>query len=247
MISAATVQGVTYMTRHIFTTRHGGVSTGVYASLNLGINRGDEEENVRENYRRLGAMLGCSRFVFANQQHTDNILNVGSEQVKNDVFDRVTYVADGLITREKDIALVVFTADCVPVLLEGEGVIAAVHAGWRGTAKGIVPKAVKEMGCDPGKIKAYIGPSIGPCCYETGRDVVEPMLELMGNEAEPLISYSDSRFYVDLKGLNRRQLELAGVKEIEVSPDCTCCLNEKYWSHRYTKGVRGSQCGAIVM
>jgi YfiH family protein len=237
------------MTKHIFTTRYGGVSSGIYSSFNLGINRGDEAENVRENYRLLGESLGCSRFVFANQQHTDNILHVSSLQVKKDIFDRVSYVADGLITRERDIALVVFTADCVPVLLEGEGVIAAVHAGWRGTALGIVSRAVSEMSCEPGKIKAYIGPSIGPCCFETGEDVVEAVYKLMGSGAEPYIKQGKApgKYYVDLKGLNKRQLELKGVTDIEVSCECTCCSNEKYWSHRFTKGLRGSQCGVIVM
>jgi YfiH family protein len=237
---------------HLFTTRFGGVSTGACESLNLGINRGDKPENVRENYRRLAKIIGCDRFVFANQRHTANILHVTSRNVRNDVFDPADYVADGLVTNEKNIALVVFTADCVPVLLEGENVIAAVHAGWRGTSLGIAAKAVREMGCRPDGIKAYIGPSIGSCCYETDKDVPEAMTALMGGEALPFIKPSVDRpekFYVDLKNLNRRQLELAGVKSenIEVSKECTHCLHEKYWSHRYTKGVRGSMCGVIVM
>ncbi len=233
---------------HLFTTRHGGVSSGVYESFNLGINRGDEAENVRENYRRLAGMIGCGRFVFANQRHTDLILRAGPQHVKGDVFDPVDYVADGLVTREKNIALVVFAADCVPILLEGEGVIAAVHAGWRGTAAGIAAGAVRKMDCAPGSVRAYIGPAIGPCCYDTGRDVPEALLALMGAEALPFISRcGGDRYRVDLKGLNRRQLELAGVGHIEVSGECTRCLHEKYWSHRHTGGERGSQCGVIVM
>lgn len=231
------------MARHIFTTRYGGVSEGIYKSLNLGLNTGDSKQRVRENYRRAAEMIGCSRFITANQKHTDRILTVDASYVKDDIFDETDYIADGLITREKDVALVVFAADCVPVLMEGEGVIAAVHAGWRGTAKGIVSKAVKLMQCPPESIKAYIGPAIGVCCYETGDEVRSAMLELMGNEAEPFFKGRN----VDLKGINRRQLELAGVKNIEISNECTKCLHDKYWSHRYTGGERGSQCGVIVM
>ena len=229
--------------KHIFTDRFGGVSRGIYESFNLGLRRGDSEEAVRENYRRLAGKIGCGRFVTANQEHTDTILRVDASFAKTDIFAPVDYVADGLITSEKDLALIVFTADCVPVLLEGEGEIAAVHAGWRGTAKGIAAKAAAMMTCPAERIKAYIGPSIGACCYETGDDVRDAMRLLMGKEAEAF--FADGR--VDLKGLNRRQLEMAGVGKIEVSGECTMCMHDKYWSHRYTSGRRGSQCGVIVM
>lgn len=229
--------------KHLFTDRRGGASRGIYESFNLGLRRGDSEEAVRENYRRLAERLGCGRFVTANQEHTDIILRVDSSFAKTDIFAPVDFVADGLITSEKDLALIVFTADCVPVLLEGGGEVAAVHAGWRGTAKGIAAKAAGMMACPPEEIKAYIGPSIGVCCYETGDDVREAMRALMGRDAEEF--FVGGR--VDLKGLNRRQLERAGVKSIEVSGECTMCLHDKYWSHRYTAGRRGSQCGVIVM
>lgn len=230
-------------TRHLFTDRNGGVSIGIYASLNLRLHCDDDPEHIRENYRRLGELVGCSRFVLGNQQHTDNILHVDGSYAKSDIFDPVSYVADGLITREPELALVVFTADCVPVLLQGPGVVAAVHAGWRGTAKGIAAKAVAEMGCDPADIHAFIGPSIGLCCYEVGDEVREAMRQRMGEEAE---SFFRDR-HIDLKGLNRRQLELAGVSRIDVSTACTCCSHERYWSHRYTKGQRGTQAGVIVL
>ena len=230
-------------TRHLFTDRSGGVSRGIYASLNLRLSCDDEPENIRENYRRLGEMIGCDRFVLGNQQHTDNILHVDGSYAKADIFDPVSYVADGLITDEPELALVVFTADCVPVLLQGPGVVAAVHAGWRGTAKGIAAKAVAEMGCAPESITAFIGPAIGPCCYEVGDEVREAMRERMGREAEPFFQERN----VDLEGLNKRQLELAGVGRIEVSPVCTRCSHTRYWSHRYTGGQRGTQAGVIVL
>ncbi len=236
---------------HIFTNRLGGVSSGAYESMNLGVNRGDDPACVRENYRRLAALLGMERgrFALASQKHTDIILRADFRHAKNDVFDPADFVADGLVTRERGLALVVFAADCVPVLLDGGEAVAAVHAGWRGTALGIAAKALRELGCAPGSVRAYIGPSIGACCFETGPEVPRAMLGLMGAEAEPFIVRSGEKYRVDLKGLNRRQLELAGVPagSIEVSPDCTFCLHDKYWSHRYAGDARGSQCGAIVM
>ena len=230
-------------TRHLFTDRSGGVSRGIYASMNLRLHCDDAPENVRENYRRLGRMIGCDRFVLGNQQHTDNILHVDGSFAKTDIFDPVDYVADGLITREPELALVVFTADCVPILLQGPGVVAAIHAGWRGTAQGIASKTVREMDCAPKEIRAFIGPSIGLCCYEVGDEVRDAMRSRMGKDAEPF--FQDRR--IDLKGLNWRQLELAGVEQIDVSPVCTFCSHEGYWSHRYTAGARGTQAGVIVL
>jgi YfiH family protein len=230
-------------TRHLFTDRSGGVSTGIYESLNLRLHCDDSPENIRENYRRLAGMIGCGRFVLGNQQHTDNVLHVDGSYAKKDILDPVDYVADGLITREPELALVIFTADCVPVLLQGPGVVAAVHAGWRGTAKQIVRKAVREMDCEPRSIRAYIGPCIGVCCYEVGDEVRQAMTDAMGGEAEPFFRARN----IDLKGLNRRQLELAGVEQIEVSPVCTYCSHDRYWSHRYTGGNRGTQAAVIVL
>ena len=230
-------------TRHLFTGRLGGVSRGIYESFNLRLNCDDDPACVRENYRLLGEKLGCQRFVMARQEHTDEILHVDGSYAKKDVYDPVSYVADALITREAELALVVFTADCVPILLAGPGVVAAVHAGHRGTSKQIVRKAVREMGCEPKQIRAWIGPCAGACCYEVGDEVRHAMTAAMGQEAVPFFRGRN----LDLKGLNRRQLELEGVTDIDVNPDCTICLHEKYWSHRYTKGLRGSQVGVIVL
>ena len=137
----------------------------------------------------------------------------------------------------------VFSADCVPILMEGNGVVAAVHAGWRGTVKGIAAKAVRAMECPPETIRAWIGPAIGPCCYQVGDEVRAAMREQLGEEAEPFIAGDK----VDLKGFNRRLLERSGVRSIDVSPICTMCSHEEYWSHRYTAGERGVQCGVIVL
>ncbi|MBR4703836.1 MAG: peptidoglycan editing factor PgeF [Oscillospiraceae bacterium] len=230
------------ISRHLFTDRRGGVSRGAYASLNLRRSCDDPPENVRENFCRVGDMIGCQSFVFLSQQHTDRILHVDERDALQDVFDPLVE-ADGMVTRTPELALMVFAADCVPILLEGPGVVAAVHAGWRGTVKGIAAKAVREMECDPASVRAWIGPAIGPCCYQVGEEVREAMLECLGAEARAF--FQEDR--VDLKGFNRRLLEDSGVREVEVSPICTMCSHEEYWSHRYTGGVRGVQAGVIVL
>ena len=228
--------------RHLFTSRAGGVSSGIWASLNLRRSCDDDPDNVRENFRRVGEMIGCHRFVFLSQQHTDRILYVDASDAIRDIYQPLTE-ADGLITRTPELALMVFSADCVPILLEGDGVVAAVHAGWRGTVKGMAAKAVREMGCPPETIRAWIGPAIGPCCYQVGEEVRQAMHDLLGVEAESFI-FGDR---VDLKGFNRRLLELSGVASIDVSPICTMCSHDEYWSHRYTAGARGVQGGVIVL
>jgi len=228
--------------RHVFTARAGGVSQGVYASLNLRRSCDDAPENVRENFRRVKKLLGVEKLVFLSQQHTDRILHVDESDAIADIYQPLEE-ADGLITRTPGLGLMVFSADCVPILLEGDGVVAAVHAGWRGTVKGIAAKAVSEMGCAPSFIRAWIGPAIGPCCYEVGDEVREAMLARMGEEAHRFFNSRN----VDLKGFNRRELEKAGVAAVEVSPVCTMCSHDTYWSHRFTGGVRGVQAGVIVL
>ena len=130
----------------------------------------------------------------------------------------------------------------------------AVHSGWRGTALGIVTRAVDRMvdcyGCDRLDILAAIGPGISKCCFETHEDVPNAMTEAMGAAALPYIQVLPSgKFRLDLKGLNVRRLESAGLTQehIAVSDDCTACLPEKYWSHRVTRGERGSQAAMIAL
>ena len=255
------VNGVVFMTSsligapHAFTTRLGGVSEGVFSSLDLGENRGDREEDVRENYRRLCEACGfyVNRLVFSRQIHEDTVRYVTASDV-HELFSPVPYDADGLITDEKDLTLTIFTADCVPVLLwDGKkNVVSAVHAGWRGTAAGIVRKAVFSMkerfGSREADIFAAVGPSIGQCCFETDGDVPEAMREVLGKTADDFITRKGEKYHIDLKGANARLLRISGLPEgnIDVSDECTMCLHEKYWSHRYTKGIRGSM-GSFIM
>jgi hypothetical protein len=258
--------GVVYMSSdnisavHGFTTRYGGVSKGIFESLNLGEHRGDSEENVRENYRLLSEALGLKNLVFTKQVHGNIVKSVTSEDAHT-LFSPVPYEADGLVTNEPDVALVIFTADCIPILLHDpvKGAIGAVHAGWRGTVADIAGEGVRKMqsefGCDPGDIHVSIGPGIGRCCFETGMDVPTEVFSVLlatggtGRPDDYLDVCGNSKFKVDLKAVNRILLTRAGVlpENIDISDECTKCLNEKYWSHRHTGGERGSQASVIML
>lgn len=237
---------------HAFTTRLGGVSTGHLAGLNIALHRGDRPENVAANYALLAEIIGfdCQKLVLAHQVHGDAVRVVTEEDCLG--LDHHLYPeCDGLITNTPGVTLVVFTADCTPILLSDPvtGAVGAVHAGWRGTAYDIAGKAIAKMvaefGCRPETIRAAIGPNIGPCCFQTDGDVPAAMVETFGPGAEEFIRTNGEKFYVNLKAINALALRRAGVTQIEVSAECTMCSPEKYWSHRYTGGKRGSQ-GALI-
>lgn len=237
---------------HCFTTRLGGVSQGALASLNIGAHRGDDRKNVEKNYEILTGALGIDPgcLVLTHQVHSDIVRQVGRKDALG--LDHRDYPeCDALITNEPGTALVVFTADCTPILLYDPvtGAVGAVHAGWRGTAAGIAEKTVLAMvaayGCDPKNIRVAIGPNIAQCCFETDRDVPQAMLDALGEAAEPYICQAGHKYYVNLKEINGLFLRRAGVTDIEISPICTACQHHRFWSHRITGGQRGSQ-GAII-
>ncbi len=243
---------------HGFTTRLGGVSEGIYASLNLGLSRGDDRERVRENYRRVCNALSVdiNQMVLSCQVHGDRVRRVTEADLGKGLDRAVDYEADGLVTDVPGATLVVFGADCLTILLADpvKRVIAAVHAGWRGTASGIVERAVEAMvdgyGCHTESILAAIGPGISKCCFETDGDVPAAMVSALGESARPFFAEgTGGKFKVDLKGMNALRLKNCGVltTNVDISGDCTLCKPEKYWSHRYTKGQRGSQAALISL
>lgn len=243
---------------HAFTTRPGGVSEGIYDSLNLGRGRGDEPGRVRENYRRVCAELGVDmgKMVSSSQIHTDVVRRVTEADTGKGLDREIDYDADGLVTDLPGVTLTVFGADCLTILLYDplQQVIGAVHAGWRGTALGIVERAVEGMkmdyGCRPEHLLAAIGPGISRCCFETDEDVPEAMEKALGEDAFKFVDREkNGKYHVDLKGINALWLKRSGVlvTNIDISPDCTACLHEKYWSHRFTKGRRGSQATLICL
>ena len=239
---------------HCFTTRLGGVSTGIFDSLNLSQNRGDPTENVVENFRRIGEVLGFTPddVVNARQIHSDIVVKVGKENRGKLTVPGASPECDALITIEPGIALYVSTADCTPILLHDPvtGAVGAVHAGWRGTASAIAAKTVVAMtthfGTDPKNIRASIGPNASVCHFETDADVPNAMLDAFGEEVRPFIHPKGSKYYVNLKEINALILRRAGVRNITVSDQCTMCRPDLFWSHRITNGQRGAQGGIIV-
>lgn len=238
---------------HCFTTRLGGVSTGHLASMNIGMHRGDDPKNVEENYRILGQAIGFDpkNAVLAHQVHSDTVRKVTAADCRG--LDHHAYPeCDALITNDPGTALVVFTADCTPILLcdPVTGAVGAVHAGWRSTAADIAGKTVhamvREFGCDPGNIRAAIGPNIGQCCFETDGNVPDAMIAAFGQEVQPFIHQACPKYYLNLKKINALALQRCGIIHIEISQNCTMCEHERFWSHRYTHGERGSQ-GAIIV
>jgi len=255
--------GVLYLTaptiesRHAFTTRIGGVSTGDQAGLNLSVHLDPDFSHVAENYRRLAAATGIDtgRMARTKQVH-GNVVRTVTGADAHVPGTPVPYEADGLVTNEPGLALICFTADCVPVLLcdHRRGVIAAVHCGWRSSVSDILARTLDAMcalGASPESVAAAIGPAISRCCFEVGGEVIDAVDRYLGGDSAGLWSAAEGRagkYFLDLKGANARRLRQLGVPEraIAVSDDCTYCLPGKYWSHRYTKGKRGNQ-GAIIV
>ena len=239
---------------HCFTTRYGGVSTGSQCSLNLAYGRGDTMENVEKNLHILGDALGFDpqKLVMTYQIHSD-IVRVVTDGDCRGLCHRDYPQCDALITNTPGVALMVFTADCTPLLFHDPvtGAVGAAHAGWRGTAKAIGVKVVEAMvqhfDCDPKNIRAAIGPNIGQCHFETDEDVPNALTETYGKEmVAPFVLKKGEKYFVDLKKINAAALASAGVTQIEISEDCTMCQPDRFWSHRYTKGQRGSQ-GAVIL
>ncbi len=244
---------------HGFSTRLGGVSPSPWDSLNLGAGRGDAPERVEENFRRFCAAVGThSDAVIKNHQvHGAVVRRVTSREEAVELSQSGTFPADALVTQVPGLCLTVFSADCIPVLLYDpvRRVVGAAHAGWRGTAAGVVFQAihtmVRDYGCTPGDILAAIGPGISSCCFETHADVPEGLRQGLHEQAEPFIHPlpGGKKFRVDLKGANARWLEQAGLfpEHIALCPVCTACRPDLFWSHRRLGQARGSMAAMIEL
>lgn len=239
---------------HMFTTRAGGVSTGPYASMNLGFKRGDRDEDVRENFRRISAAagIGCDRFVLSQQTHTDNVRTVTSADAGKGVTRERDYTdVDALVTNEKGLVLVVYIADCVPILLADpvHKAAGAVHSGWRGTAKQIVLKTLEVMNSNYGTVPEDVYAAIGPCicqdCYEIGPEVAAEF----GFDGRILKKGKGDRYHLDLRKANLELLIAAGLKKENIAAGdvCTCCNRDILFSHRGNGPVRGNLAGLIAL
>ena len=245
--------------RHAFTTRYGGVSTGYLESLNLISGHGDDPENIRENFRRVTALLGADvdDCAVTHQVHRNDV-RIVTEADRHVCLSAVPYEADGIVTAIPELPLFCFTADCVPVLLADpvHGVIGAVHCGWRSSVSDILGNALKAMcslGAEAETLRAAIGPAIGACCFETDRDVPDAITAWLGSENAGRYFRPEAgkpgKYLVDLRGANACRLTQLGVptEQIDISDECTFCSHDKYWSHRYTRGKRGGQAACIVL
>ena len=238
---------------HCFTTRFGGVSRGIFDSMNIAIKEGEQEENVARNIAILSFALGFDpeNLVTTRQTHSD-IVRVVSRADHISVFHRDYPECDALVTNDPGTALMIYTADCTPMLFHDPvtGAVGAAHAGWRGTASAIGPKTVRAMvenfGCDPANIRAAIGPNIGFCHFETDDDVPDALWEAFGPQVDAFIRPQGDKYYVNLKEINALILRRCGVRHIDISESCTVCEHHRFWSHRYTQGRRGSQ-GALIL
>lgn len=251
--------------KHLFSTRFGGVSEGIYASMNLSFTRGDDDEAVFENYRRIAQVLGVSvsQIVCTDQTHTTNVRTVTKEDCGKGVTVKRDYTdVDGLISNEKGVVLATFYADCVPLYFVDpvKEVIGLSHSGWKGTVGGMGRKTVRRMqqefGCCAEDIFAAIGPSICKECYEVSKDVADAFKNafkendfLRENKAfEQLISYrdekqkEDGKCQLDLHLANKWILQSAGVlpEHISVTDVCTAHNPDYLFSHRKTDGKRGN-------
>ncbi len=243
------------LTKHLITTRLGGVSRGDYAAMNLSFTRGDDPEHVQENYRRIGAILGCrpENMVASHQTHTVNIRHVTAADCgKGITLPRDYEDIDGLITDESGIALVTYYADCVPLFLLDpvHRAIGLAHSGWRGTVQRMGGHMVEAMGkafgSRPSEMIAAVGPSICQKCYEVSEEVAEQFRRLFqGRENCGLVleqGRERGKYQLDLWRANQLILEEAGIlrQNISVTDICTCHNSDYLFSHRASGGRRGN-------
>lgn len=249
----------TGVVEHCFTTRLGGVSEGIYSTLNFSFTRGDNPDAVLENYRRVAETFGktVNDFVCTDQTHTTNVLQVGKEACGYGVTKERPYTdVDGLITNEPGVILSTFYADCVPLYFVDpvHKAIGLSHSGWRGTVGRMGLKTLEAMaeayGTKPEDVYAAVGPSICQDCYEISEDVAEHFYqEFQGHGDEILIKKGNGKYQLDLWKTNEIVLLEAGIKKehLAVTNVCTCCNSEVLFSHRASHGKRGNLAAFLML
>ncbi len=234
---------------HAFTTRLGGKSPSPFDSFNLGIHQAAQfhKADALSNRQMLCQSLSMQydALVVPQQVHSKNVAYVDQPQPLKDI--------DGVATDKVNLPLLLHFADCVPIILYSpqQNVLAAVHAGWRGTASRIAVEAVNMLqtrfNCQPSELVAAIGPAIGPCCYPTGADTAEHLRNSVAEEQrlEETHSYlfwvKNGIVHPNLKAINGYQLWRQGIRSIDISNACTACLSQYFYSHRRTNGQTGRQ------
>lgn len=242
----------TGIVKHGFSTRKGGVSTGIFSSMNLNFKRGDDPDAVMENYRRMAAALNMrvEDMVLSDQTHTTNVRVITEEDRGKGILKPQDYSdVDGMITNVPGIVLVTSYADCVPLYFVDpvRKAIGLSHSGWKGTVGHIGQKTVWKMhevyGSEPKDIVAAIGPSICQSCYEVSDDVAEAFrANFTADEvADILLDKGNGKYQLDLWKANWYVLTDAGIlpEHLSVTDLCTACHPNLLWSHRKTNGQRG--------
>ena len=242
----------TGIVKHGFSTRKGGVSTGIFSSMNLNFKRGDDPDAVLENYRRMAAALNMrvEDMVLSDQTHTTNVRVITEEDRGKGILRPQDYSdVDGMITNVPGIVLVTSYADCVPLYFVDpvRKAIGLSHSGWKGTVGYIGQKTVEKMhevyGSEPKDIVAAIGPSICQSCYEVSDDVAEAFrANFTADEAaDILLDKGNGKYQLDLWKANWYVLTDAGIlpEHLSVTDLCTACHPDLLWSHRKTNGQRG--------
>lgn len=236
--------------KHAFSTKHGGVSKGIYSTMNLSFEH-DNFDDVTENYKRFCKATG---FVFedlvaSSQDHHTFVRVCTNENKGIGIYkEKDIESVDGLITNEKGLTLVTYYADCTPLFFIDpvKKAIGLAHAGWRGTVrkigKVVIDKMVENYGTNPSDLICAIGPAISKCCYEVDEACADEFYNLGLDDSKFIFPKENNKFMIDLLETNRQILVSCGVKEenIEVSDLCTKCNSDVLWSHRATNGQRGT-------
>ncbi|MHC1741005.1 MAG: peptidoglycan editing factor PgeF [Anaerolineaceae bacterium] len=239
------------LVNHAFFTRKGGVSPEPWKSLNQGGTVEDQRENVVENRRRVFAAIDrpVESIFDVWQVHGTNVIctsiprNLDEEHAK----------ADAMITNQPNVTLFMRFADCVPILMYDPDklIISITHAGWGGTVKKIVSRTVQTLvenfKCDPNRLVAGIGPSIGVCHYQVGDEVITAVRDSFGKQSENFLVQREGKTYFDLWKANQYLLAMEEVGSIEVANLCTACHTEDWFSHRKESGKTGRFCATMFL
>lgn len=243
----------TGLVQHLISTRIGGVSKGIYATMNVSYTRGDQKEAVDENFRRIAAVFHSipDRMVSSHQTHTTNVRLVTEADCGKGITKEKDYTdIDGLITNVPDIILATFYADCVPLLFVDcrNKAIGLSHSGWKGTVEKMGEATLQAMkqafGTSPEDVKAAIGPSICSDCYEVSEDVAEAFRKTFPFHFQNFLKTGkkEGKYQLNLWEANRHILIQTGIlpENIEVTDICTCCNSRFLFSHRASAGKRGN-------
>lgn len=244
----------TGLVQHGFSTRLGGVSQGVWASMNISVTRGDDPQAVAENRRRIASAIGVDerKMVYSSQTHTANVAAVTEENLGKSLPE-----TDGMITNVPGLCLVTFYADCVPLyFVDPVGkAIGLSHSGWRGTVRKMANVTVRRMqevfGSNPGDIIAAVGPSICQDCYEVDLDVIRQFQENYMEEDWESLYYrkENGKYQLNLWKANELNLLEAGIqkKNMAITNVCTCCNPEVMFSHRVMGTDRGNLSALLAL